>query len=91
MALILEDANAANHEKLQAKVLVRRAKLLLLLYADNPSYAERARSALGQLKDSPAQQLALDRFDAARAKGDLINRRLASMPRYRHVIKPELE
>ncbi|KDQ18534.1 hypothetical protein BOTBODRAFT_28921 [Botryobasidium botryosum FD-172 SS1] len=76
---------------LRAKLLVRRAKLALLLHADDPTYLDQAKIACEELENGELQKAALHRARIAHGTKDLANIRVSSLPRYRQPMRRLLE
>lgn len=73
---------------LREKLITRRAKLLVLLHADDQSYYDQAAEAT---KTSNTQAPAVARRKTTRGDAKLVNVRLTSMPRYRNATKNVME
>lgn len=86
-ALALMSSETAN-TALKNKLLSRRARLLLLLNADDPSYHGPALEASRSFK---VQAAAIDRRESSRKDEHLVNVRLTSMPRYRNAMRNVME
>lgn len=76
---------------LKAKVLARRAKLLFLLTGADGERLDDAEAACLESASATALKASLHRKRQAHASGSAVNLRIASMPRYRHPVKPSLE
>lgn len=73
---------------LRTKLVARRLRLLMFLYADDPSYLEELKDELLDLsaREGGGELLwsAVKRRRAARGMEHAVNVRLAAQPRYRH-------
>ena len=88
---MLEVFGDATPKALQEKVVDRRAKLLLLLYADDSTYFDDASAAFQRATNGDARVAALRRRQISRSTEDVANKRLAALPRYRHPLERVLE